>query len=105
MSGRDAARRAEFVRGTRSGASGWRDLAHNPSFSSQVPAGWSAVAENVGWYDGPVDAAEVARLIHEEWMKSPGHRANLLNPAYTHIGVGVAHGSNGWYLTQNFGAY
>lgn len=24
----------------------------------------------------------------EQWMNSPGHRANILNPDYTHIGVG-----------------
>ena len=39
-------------------------------------------------------------------MDSPGHRENLLNPAYTHIGVGVAHNpAYGYYLTQNFAAY
>lgn len=39
-------------------------------------------------------------------MESPGHRENLLNPAYTHLGVGVAYSrEHGWYLTQNFAAY
>jgi len=35
------------------------------------------------------------------WMGSPGHRANILNPNYTHLGVGVC----GYYWTQNFVAY
>ena len=28
----------------------------------------------------------------EQWMNSPGHRANIMNPDYTHIGVGYAAG-------------
>ncbi|KKK36602.1 hypothetical protein WQ57_18290 [Mesobacillus campisalis] len=37
------------------------------------------------------------------WMNSPGHRANILNNSYTHIGVGHASGgSYGHYWTQMF---
>ncbi|WP_071458521.1 SafA/ExsA family spore coat assembly protein [Bacillus massilinigeriensis] len=37
------------------------------------------------------------------WMNSPGHRANILNANYTHIGVGYASGgSYGHYWTQMF---
>lgn len=34
------------------------------------------------------------------WMNSPGHRANILNATYTHIGVGFV--SSGNYWTQMF---
>ncbi|MEW9677152.1 CAP domain-containing protein [Lentibacillus sp. L22] len=34
------------------------------------------------------------------WMNSEGHRANILNPDFTHIGVG--HVENGNYWTQEF---
>lgn len=34
------------------------------------------------------------------WMNSSGHRANILNAAYTHIGVGYVSGGNYW--TQMF---
>jgi len=38
------------------------------------------------------------------WMKSPGHRANILNCRYTAIGVGYATGGPyGYYWTQDFG--
>lgn len=41
------------------------------------------------------------------WMNSPGHRANVLNPSFTHLGVGVNTGKwDAWYrsvATQNFG--
>ncbi|MFE9768177.1 CAP domain-containing protein [Streptomyces sp. NPDC005808] len=39
------------------------------------------------------------------WMNSPGHRANILKPAFTHIGTGLAGGGRmGTYWTQLFGA-
>ncbi|WP_067537825.1 CAP domain-containing protein [Nocardia crassostreae] len=39
------------------------------------------------------------------WMNSPGHRANILKPDFTHVGVGLAGGGrNGTYWTQLFGA-
>lgn len=85
-----------------------RDLAHNPDYSAQIPAGWTAAAENVGWIQdgGRMSPEEVAASVHAGWMASPGHAANLLNPAYTHIGVGIAHSpAHGYYLTQNFAAY
>lgn len=38
------------------------------------------------------------------WMDSPGHKANILNCQYHHIGVGHAKGGPyGHYWTQNFG--
>lgn len=41
--------------------------------------------------------------VVQSWMNSPGHRKNILNPAYTHIGVGhVTGGSYGHYWTQMF---
>lgn len=33
---------------------------------------------------------------HEQWMNSSGHRANILNGAYTRIGIGYASCSTGW---------
>ncbi|MDZ5607225.1 CAP domain-containing protein [Bacillus pseudomycoides] len=38
--------------------------------------------------------------VVQAWMNSEGHRANILNNGYTHIGVG--HVENGNYWTQQF---
>lgn len=38
--------------------------------------------------------------VVEAWMNSPGHRANILNSSYTHIGVGYVKDGNIW--TQMF---
>lgn len=42
--------------------------------------------------------------VVEGWMNSPGHRANILKPGFTHLGVGFAGGGRaGTYWTQLFG--
>lgn len=47
-------------------------------------------------------AATVERA-HEALMASEGHRRNILNPAFTHIGVGVVKGGPyGMMFTQMF---
>lgn len=56
------------------------------------------IGENIAC--GQRTPAEVVR----GWMNSPGHRANILNPKFSHIGIGYATGSRaGTYWTQLFG--
>jgi len=56
-------------------------LSHNPSYSSQIPGGWSAAAENVA------QGHPNANSMHDGWMASSGHRANILG---NHTAVGIA---------------
>jgi uncharacterized protein YkwD len=51
-------------------------------------ARFTEVAENVA--EGPS-----AEMIHASWMHSPPHRANLLDPELTDIGIAVAAGAPG----------
>jgi uncharacterized protein YkwD len=51
-------------------------------------ARFTEVAENVA--EGPS-----AEMIHASWMHSPPHRANLLDPELTDIGIAVAVGAPG----------
>lgn len=49
-----------------------------------------------------------ATSVMAAWMKSPGHRANILNSKFTHLGVGIASSRSdsiygGYIWTQNFG--
>ncbi|MDG2226942.1 MAG: CAP domain-containing protein [Flavobacteriales bacterium] len=54
---------------------------------------------------------ELAVKMVDSWMKSPGHKANILSKAYTHLGVGVAIKKNPYatddlprvFATQLFG--
>ena len=62
--------------------------------------GWMRCGENLfmerGW-DDPVNFAVVF------WWYSPGHQENLLNPEYTHTGVGLCQGlDEAWFVTQIF---
>ncbi|WP_062465950.1 CAP domain-containing protein [Demequina maris] len=72
-------------------------LAHNPHRPG---------AENVGVVyrsSGLTEASAMGKL-HGGWVYSPGHCANLMNPAYTQMGAGAAVTSDGttWYATENF---
>lgn len=79
---------------------------HGGAFMDRISAvgfDWSTVGENIATgYETP---ASVVR----GWMDSPGHCANILNPAYREVGTGVSAGrirgvsslSGTW--TQDFG--
>src|SRR5258708_4944134 len=58
-------------------------------------ARFTVAAENIA----SVGFAEDAHL---GWMLSPGHRANILNPVYTHIGIGVVKRGNQLYIAEDF---
>lgn len=42
--------------------------------------------------------------VMQDWMNSPGHRANILNPNFTQIGIGVynSYKGNGFIWVQEF---
>jgi hypothetical protein len=62
--------------------------------------GFSLVSENVG-QEGGIEQA------HKGFMGSPGHRANIVNPKLTHVGVGIVNASaragSPLYITELFG--
>jgi uncharacterized protein YkwD len=46
----------------------------------------------------------LAGSLHNAWMHSDGHRANILAPGFTRLGVGVFCSANGSiWLTEDFG--
>lgn len=58
---------------------------------------WGIVGENIGL--GPT-----AKVIFELLLGSPAHYANIVNPAFTHIGIGtVVDGSGQIWTTHVFG--
>ncbi len=57
----------------------------------------TGAGENIAY--GARSAEEFMTL----WMNSAGHRANILRPEYTHLGVGLARSASGTlYATQDF---
>lgn len=62
--------------------------------------GLTGLGENIFSSTAPVPAGQA----HEGWMRSPGHRANLLSPDWDLLGIGVVCAEDGGvYVTQNFG--
>ncbi|CAM5221248.1 putative YkwD family protein OS=Ureibacillus acetophenoni OX=614649 GN=SAMN05877842_11787 PE=4 SV=1 [Ureibacillus acetophenoni] len=83
------------------------DMAKNNYFSHNSPTygspfdqmksagiSYRAAGENIA--KGQTTPAQVVQA----WMDSPGHRANILNANFTHIGVGYVANGNIW--TQQF---
>jgi hypothetical protein len=71
-------------------------MSHNPGLTGQVSGAWTLVGENVG--AGP----EVGALM-DAFVASPTHYANIVEPRFDYIGVGVTWGSDGrMYTTHVF---
>jgi hypothetical protein len=62
---------------------------------AQVGARFTSIAENVA--EGPN-----ATSIHEQWMKSPPHQKNLLDPQLDSIGIAVAERSGTLFAVEDF---
>lgn len=47
--------------------------------------------------------AQTLEIAHENLMKSPGHRKNIMNPAFTRVGIGIEDGGfYGLMISQEF---
>jgi uncharacterized protein YkwD len=59
-------------------------------------------AENIGWYRGASSPEAVALALHEAFVASPPHLANMITAAWTMVGVGVHTDGATWYITLEF---
>jgi uncharacterized protein YkwD len=62
--------------------------------SNGVAYAWAG--ENIGWNSGLDDASSPVS-VHEQFMASAGHRANVLTASFTHGAVGAAAADNQMY--------
>lgn len=85
---------------TRAAEGRMQDMADGGWWSHESPEGispfvwlsladykYSMAAENLA------NGFETAPLLVETWMESPGHRANILGPAYADCGIAIIDGS------------
>jgi hypothetical protein len=85
-------------------------MAQQPSLSHQYPgepdlvartaaagAHFRSVAENVALAPSP-------QALEQEWMHSPPHRANILNPTMNTIGIGLVKRGENYYAVEDFAA-
>jgi uncharacterized protein YkwD len=75
------------------------EFRHNPDFFRQIPPGWRTAGENIA-----MNSYDPAALV-TQWENSPGHRANLVNPAFDRIGIAVVEHGGLYYGVQVFGGY
>src|SRR3989338_62357 len=91
------------------------DMFNRQYFEHESPTGVGPgdLADNVG-YEYLMIGENLAlgnyeddKALVEAWMNSPGHRANILRPHYTEIGVavkrGLYEGRTVWLAVQEFG--
>ncbi len=65
---------------------------------------YKKVGENLAMSSGDAEApASPPADIHKMWIESEGHRANILDPKYTEVGVSMALSKKGtYYYTMVF---
>ena len=63
---------------------------------------WRSYGENIHWMQGyKLSAQDSAKKIVNDWMNSPGHRANILG-SFTYAGVGIAVSGDKIYSTTDY---
>ena len=80
-------------------------LYHNPNYWRQYPAGSLAGAENASQVSAPLSLHAAVRRSFDGLVGSPLHYANMTNPDFTHLGVGIALDNGVLWVTQNFAQY
>ncbi|MEZ6188681.1 MAG: CAP domain-containing protein [Planctomycetota bacterium] len=80
------------------------DMVGRGYFSHNSPEGWSpgdrlqmvGASGYSGWGENIAQGQSTPQSVMTAWMNSSGHRANILNSSYTHLGVGYDEGSRTW---------
>jgi hypothetical protein len=82
-----------------------RKMSHNGSNGSSPSQrvkksgyNYRSTGENVAYGQKSMEA------VMKDWMNSPGHRRNILDPKFTSFGSGVAYSGSTPYYTQDFGS-
>jgi uncharacterized protein YkwD len=99
-------RRVTLNRGLTDKAQAWSvhlancNCLEHSDLADNVPAGWWALAENVGYQSDSYKLIHMHRLF----MNSPHHRANILG-RYNLVGTGITRRNNKIYVVHVFGRY
>ncbi len=102
---RSMATHGYFEHESRDGTAFWKRVQR--FYGADSYGTWS-VGENLLWSSGGVNASAALKL----WMKSPGHRANILTPRWREVGLsavtvsgapGVFGGRDVVIITSDFG--
>lgn len=85
---------SNIARGHSSQMAAAGNIFHTADLAHATPGGWQTLGENVGM--GPrVDT------LHQAFMQSPGHRANVMGD-YDRVGIGIVYGGDTIFVTEMF---
>ncbi len=70
-------------------------ISHRRDLTSVAPSNWLVLGENVG-------AGPTVGPIHDALVASPSHFANLVDPRFRQVGVGVVVVDGKMFVAQNF---
>lgn len=71
-------------------------ISHNPNLKFVLPKQWAGLGENVGC--GNADLA----TIHQKFVESPHHYANIVNPKFDQVGIGIVYEGDMMFVTEQF---
>ena len=77
---------------------GQNALSHDPNLAQvaeSVEPDWRSVGENVG-------VGYSVQSLHDAFMGSSGHRANIMKATYNRVGIGVVHSGGKIWVTVRF---
>ncbi len=74
-----------------------RDLAHATDLSLGISSNWRKLGENVG-----VAPERQLNELFEAFVASPTHLANLVDPSFDLVGIGIVHVDGKLWMTQRF---
>jgi uncharacterized protein YkwD len=77
---------------------GMGGLQHNPNVSGQIPSGWTSWGENIA------QGQRSGAAMHQAWMNSPGHYANIMGD-FSDIGVAFIEAGGTTWGVQVFATY
>lgn len=83
----------------------WDMTGLKPTRRFNLAGGFHAVSENIYYsVNGPSNTQDLLGKAMQVLMASEGHRRTILDPAHTHVGIGLALGRGGsaFYLDQEF---
>ena len=77
-------------------------LSHQLPGEASLPARVAQAGVHHSWLSENIAEGTSADDIHAQFMKSPNHRANILDSDMDTIGIGVFESGGKWYAVEDF---
>ena len=77
-------------------------VSHQLPGEPSLPSRAKAAGAHFTWLSENVDEGPDASAIHQSFMKSPQHRANILDGDMDSAGIGVAERNGQWFAVEDF---